>query len=49
MILLYSNITLLTHVGTDVIVEIPNFDDVDESFKRKNFLLPQNQEPEYQT
>ena len=35
-------------VGTDGIVEIPNFYDIDETFKHKNFLVPQNQEPEYQ-
>ena len=32
MILLHSNIELLIYVRTNGIVEIPNFDDVDESF-----------------
>ena len=49
MILLHSNTTLLIYVGIDAIVEIPNFDEICDSFKYKNCLVPQNQEHEYQT
>ena len=40
MTLLHSNIALLMCVGTDSIVEIPQFDDVDESFSCRIFLVP---------
>ena len=49
MILLHSNITLFIYVRIDGIVEIPNFDDADKLFRHKNFLMPQNKEPEYET
>ena len=48
MILLHSNVTLLVYVGTDGIVELPNFDNIDESFDYKHFLVPQSTEPEHQ-
>ena len=41
-ILLHSNVNLLIHVRTDASVEIPNFDDIDEYFNHKMFLVPPN-------
>ena len=42
------NIALLICTGTDVIVEIPNFDDTYELFRHTNFLVPHNCETDHQ-
>ena len=46
MKMLHSNVRLLAHMGTHGLVELPNFDDADETFSYKHFLVPQNSEPE---
>ena len=47
MVLLHSNMALLIYVGTDDIVEIPNFDDIDECLSSKHFIALQNSESEH--
>ena len=49
MMLIHSNIAFLMWIVTDDIVEIPRFDDIDESFSCKRFLVPQNSESECPT
>ena len=47
MMLLHSNVALLTCVGTDGIVEIPPFEDIEESFSHKRCLAPQTSAAEH--
>ena len=47
MMLLYSNVALLTRVGTDGIVDVLHFDDISESFSYERFLVPKNSESEH--
>ena len=49
MTLFHSNVSLTVCVGTNGLVELPHFDDIDETFSCKKFLVPQNSEQEHST
>ena len=49
MTLFHSNVSLMVCVGTNGLVELPCFDDIDDTFSCKQFLVPQNSEQEHST
>ena len=42
MTLLYSNVSILAHISTNGLVELPKFEDIDETFSCKYFMELQN-------
>ena len=48
MSLFYNGVDLDAFVGTNILVSLPNFEDVDESFNFKTCLVPPSNHYDYQ-
>ena len=47
MMLLHSNVKMIVFVGTNGTVDLPLFENLNESFSYRKFLVPQNSSPDY--